>query len=60
MEFYGVLYRCRASLASSKNNRSRYGLLWLYGIYAVLHSLPQIAQVLLMNTCECRRLLFKA
>jgi hypothetical protein len=48
MAFYGGLYRCRARLASSKNNRSRYGLLYLYGLYGFLHSLPQIAQVLLM------------
>ena len=46
--FYGVLYRCYASLAKSINNKCHYGLLWLYGVYAVLHSLPETAQVLLM------------
>jgi len=46
--FYGVLYRCHVRLTRSINNKCRYGRLWLYGVYAVLHSLPEIGQVLLM------------
>jgi hypothetical protein len=46
--FYGDLYRIHANLAMSINNKCHYSLLWLYGLYTVLHSLSEIEQVLLM------------
>jgi hypothetical protein len=52
MAFYGYLYRSRANLARSINNKSLYELLWLYGFYAALDRFPQNEQVLLMQyTC---------
>jgi hypothetical protein len=48
MAFYGYMYRSRANLARSINNKSLYELLWLYGIYAALDRFPQNEQVLLM------------
>jgi hypothetical protein len=57
--FYGDLYRIHANLAMSINNKCHYNLLWLYGLYTVLHSLSEIEQVLLMRSCNlvvtCRR-----
>ena len=34
--FYGHLHRCHADLAGSKNNKSIYNPLWLYGLYVAL------------------------
>jgi hypothetical protein len=50
--FYGDLYRIHANLAMSINNKCHYNLLWLYGLYTVLHSLSEIEQVLLMQVAS--------
>jgi hypothetical protein len=49
MVFYGCLCRSRANLDSSINIKCLLGVLWLYGFYVVLHSFPQLEQVLLMH-----------
>ena len=55
--FYGDLYRIHPNLAMSINNKCHYSILWLYGLYTVLHSLPEIEQVLLMYEVVIHRLL---
>lgn len=49
MAFYGCLCRSCANLGSSINIKCLLGALWLYGFYVVLHSFPQLEQVLLMQ-----------
>jgi len=49
MAFYGCLYRSYTDLVSFININSLLVHLWLYGLYVVLHSFPQIEWVLLMQ-----------
>jgi len=56
MVFYGCLYRSHTDLVNSINNKSLLGHLWLYGLYVVLHSFPQIEHVLLMQLCLISRI----